>query len=207
MALSQQTIGAARTGAALAATPVIGAILAALLLGERIGAVGSLAVAMVAGGVALLATRHRDGTTRLGQIPWLALIAAACWGTSPIFIRLGLEGLPDPVIGVTVGVAAAVLFYALTLGIGLLPASDSAPKDITGWILSAAVLVASALAAQWISFELVEIGIAIALIQLAAPVVVIAAPLVIGGEAERVTSRLVVAMMLIVGGSVVAAFS
>lgn len=206
LALSQQRIGAARTGAALAATPVVGALLAALTLGERIGVVGYAAVALVSIGVALLATRHQESGARFSQVPWLALGAAACWGTSPIFIRWGLEGLPDPIVGVTVGVTAASLLYAGTLGLGLLPTKKAA-KGVASWTFIAAVFVAAALAAQWISFEQIDVGVAIALMQLAAPVVVITAPFVIGGESERITGRLVAGMVAILSGSVMATLS
>lgn len=202
LGLSQQKIGAARTGAALAATPLIGALLAAAVLDERIGLTGYVGIAIVAVGVALLAISRGNDGSRRGQVPWLALGAALCWGISPLFIRWGLLGLPDPIIGVTVGVAAGAGIYAVVLSIGLLPTSPDTAPGVTRWILVASMLAAAALTAQWISFDLLDIGVAITLMQLAAPVVLVAAPIVIGGRLERITPMVIAGTVAVVGGSV-----
>ncbi len=65
-----------------------------------------------------------------------------------------------------------------------------------------AVLVGSAIASQWIAFDLIEISIAITLMQMATPVVVFAAPVIVGTEMERITLRLMAGMVAVVGGSV-----
>lgn len=202
LGLSQQQIGAARTGAALSATPLIGALLAAIVLGERIGTAGFVGVGIVTLGVALLATSRGFEGERRRQVPWLALGAALCWGTSPLFIRWGLVGLPEPIIGVTIGVTAAAVVYAVVLALGALPISQTDARPANRWIVVAGILVAAALTAQWISFDLIDIGIAITLMQLAAPVVLIAAPFVVGGRMERITGQVVAGMIAVVGGSI-----
>jgi drug/metabolite transporter (DMT)-like permease len=65
-----------------------------------------------------------------------------------------------------------------------------------------AIIVATAITSQWIAYDLIEISIAVTLMQVATPVVVFAAPLIVGTELERITSRLVVGMIAVVGGSV-----
>ncbi|NIS35099.1 MAG: EamA family transporter, partial [Actinobacteria bacterium] len=56
LALSQQRIGAARTGVAIAATPLIGSVMAALVLDEPLPALTLVGVLAVVLGVALIAT-------------------------------------------------------------------------------------------------------------------------------------------------------
>lgn len=58
-----------------------------------------------------------------------------------------------------------------------------------------------AIAAQWQAWDLIEVSVAITLMQLATPVVVLAAPLVIGTEMERLTPALLVGTAAVIGGS------
>ncbi|MGB5432717.1 MAG: DMT family transporter, partial [Acidimicrobiia bacterium] len=111
LSLSQQRIGAANTGVVTAATPLLGSLLAALVLDEALGAVVLIAIALVSAGVILIARRTSDGSGRRLTYPWFALGASLSWGSSPLFIRWGLDGLASPVIGVTIGLAAAAALY------------------------------------------------------------------------------------------------
>src|SRR5690606_39484274 len=93
LGLSQQQVGAATTGAVLASTPLVGSVLAALTLGEPLTPLMAAGILMAAGGVALLSLRRSSGVER--TFPWFAVGAALSWGSSPLLIRWGLEGLPD----------------------------------------------------------------------------------------------------------------
>ena len=96
LSLSQQRIGAANTGVVTAATPLIGSLLAALVLDEALGAIALAAIFLVSVGVILIA-RRTGGSGQQLTFPWFALAASLSWGTSPLFIRWGLEGLSSPV--------------------------------------------------------------------------------------------------------------
>ncbi len=202
LALSQQQIGAARTGVTVAATPLIGTLLAALVLDEPLPAATLLGVLAVVLGMVLIATRLGTGGPARTVIPWYGLGSAVSWGTSPLFIRWGLDGLDEPLIGVTVGLAAATLLYAIVLRLGIPRTGGAAPRRAIPWLGLGAVLVGSAIASQWIAFDLIEISIAITVMQMATPVVVFAAPVIVGTEMERITLRLVAGMVAVVGGSV-----
>ncbi len=65
------------------------------------------------------------------------------------------------------------------------------------------MLVASALASQWKAWELIEISVAITLLQLATPTVVILAPIIATDKTERPNLRVLSGMAAIVGGSMV----
>lgn len=202
LGLSQQRIGASRTGVAIAATPLIGSILAALVLDEPLSALIIVGVSAVVVGVALIATRTPEQATWKAGMPWFALGAALSWGSSPLFIRWGLSGLPIPLFGVTVGLAAAATLYAVALRLRLANVGGPAPRAAVPWVGLGAVLVGIAITSQWIAYDLIEISVAITLMQLATPVVVLIAPLIVGSEMERITWRLVAGMIAIVGGSV-----
>jgi drug/metabolite transporter (DMT)-like permease len=204
LAISQQQIGASRTGIVVAATPLLGSLLAAVLLGERVRSVTILGVVLVAGGVAALSRRGKVDKGVPGVLPWFALATAASWGISPLFIRRGLEGLPVPMIAVTVAMTAATTGYLVMMICGrirgrmtrLLPAQD------LGWIVIAGGLVAAAIAAQWTSYEHTPIAVAISLMQLSTPVVVLIAPLLVGTEMEKLTLPLLIGLIMVMTGSI-----
>jgi len=200
LSLSQQRIGAANTGVVTAATPLIGSLLAALVLDEALGAVALVAIALVSAGVILIA-RRASGDGRRLTYPWFALAASLSWGTSPLFIRWGLEGLSSPVIGVTIGLAAAAGLYAIVLASGKAPTTSGTPPEVHRWLLIGGVLVAVAIAAQWTALDLVEVNVVVTLQQVATPVVVLVAPFIVGTAIERWTWRLILGMAAVIAGS------
>jgi drug/metabolite transporter (DMT)-like permease len=201
LGLSQQRIGAANTGVVLAATPLIGSLLAALLLDEPLGPVALVAIALVTAGVMLIARRAGGGGEHGLTYPWFGLAAALSWGTSPLFIRWGLKGLASPLIGVTIGLAGAAALYAIVLASGRAPITSETPRDVRRWILIGGILVAVAIAAQWTALDLVEVNIVLTLQQVTTPVVVIVAPFIVGAAVERWTWRLILGMVAVIAGS------
>ncbi len=201
LAVSQQRIGAANTGALIAATPIIGSLLAAAVLGESLSPVIIIAVTLAAAGVVLIA-RRAGSSDEHPAYPWFALAAATSWGVSPLFIRWGLEGLDSPIIGVTIGLLAAAILYAAVLGSGAAPTSAGLPRQALGWIAIAGLLVAAAIAAQWTALDLTEVSTVVTLQLTATPVVVLVAPFIVGTELEKWTWRLIGGMLAVLAGSI-----
>ena len=200
LSLSQQRIGAANTGVVTAATPLIGSLLAAMVLDEALGAIALVAITLVSAGVILIARRTSGGGQHL-TAPWFALAAALSWGSSPLLIRWGLDGLSSPVIGVTIGLAAATALYAIALASGRAPTTSGTPPETHRWILIGGILVAVAIAAQWTALDLVEVNVVVTLQQFATPVVVLVAPFIVGATIERWTWRLILGMVAVIAGS------
>ncbi len=205
LSLSQQKVGASETGATVAATPLIATVLAALVLDEALTLVISLGVLLAVAGLATLSLRRKPTATHDGfHVPWFGIGAAASWGTSPLFIRWGLEGLPYPLLGVNIGLAAAMLAYAVALTVTGRWSGGAIARSHLGWITLAGVLVAMAILAQWTSYDLIAIAVAVTLMQVSAPVVIVAAPLVVGTDLERATPALLTGTALIMSGSILA---
>jgi drug/metabolite transporter (DMT)-like permease len=203
LGLSQQRIGASRTGVAVAATPLIASVIAALALDEPFPPLTVVGVLATVLGVALIATRAGNSYAPRSEIPWFGLGSALCWGSSPLLIRWGLSGLPIPLFGVTIGLAAAAALYAVVLAAGIPAIGGSSPRAAMPWLTAAAIIMGTATTSQWIAFDLIEISIAVTLMQVATPVVVSVAPIIVGSDMERITGRLVAGMIAVVGGSVV----
>jgi drug/metabolite transporter (DMT)-like permease len=201
LGISQQRIGAANTGVITAATPFIGSVLAAIVLDEALGPLALLAIVLVSAGVILIARRSGASGSRRLTYPWFGLAASLSWGTSPLFIRWGLQDLESPVIGVTIGLACAAALYAVALISGRAPTTSGRPHGVRRWLLLGGILVAVAIAAQWTALDLVEVNVVVTLQQVATPVVVIVAPIVVGTAIERWTWRLIVGMIAVIAGS------
>lgn len=204
LAVSQQRIGASRTGIVVAATPLLGSLLAAVVLGETVPTVTILGVVLVAGGVAALSRRGKMDVGVRGMLPWFALATAASWGTSPLFIRRGLQGLPVPLIAVTVAMTAATTAYLVMMILGLIRGrlTTLLPSQDLGWVAIAGVLVAAAIAAQWTAYEHTPIAVAISLMQLSTPVVVLVAPVLVGTDMEKLTLPLLIGLVMVMTGSI-----
>lgn len=210
LAFSQQRIGAARTGAVLASTPLMASVLAAVVLDEALHPVTWAGVALVTGGVALLSLRNRASGVVRQTVPWHALGAALSWSASPLFIRWGLAQLGLPLVGVLVGLVAAAVafavFFLVRRQLGVDP-TGLATMPARAWVVIAGAIVALAITAQWSAFDLIPIGVGYAVMQITPPVVIVTAPLIVGGEMERPTPALLVAVAAILGGSAIVALT
>lgn len=209
LGLSQQRIGAARTGVVIAASPLIGSILAAVLLDEPLTAAILVGVLAVSGGVALIA---RESAGRLPNrehpaLPWHALLVATIWGFTPVMIRRGLEDLSAPLIGVAIGMMAASITAYAIVRFQWRPRSGPGVREVLPWILASGTIVGLAIMSQWQAFAAIEISIAITLFQLSTPVVVVAAPMIARAPIEKPTTAVIAGMVAVVGGSVLVVLS
>lgn len=202
LALSQQRIGVARTGALVAATPIVGALLAVPVLDESLSLLTFVGVAATVGGVALISL-SRPGDNKQWSNPWYALLVAFAWGVSPIFIRKGLEGLDEPLLGLTVGLAAALVVHAAGLTLAGQWKRPPPPRSAYRWMMAGGVTGAIAISAQWVSFSHTTIAISITVQQLATLVVIGLAPLVFDAKQERMTIALAVGTAAMIGGAVI----
>lgn len=202
LAMSQQRIGVARTGALISAAPLVGTLLAARVLDEGFGVLTFAGVVVTVVGVAMVSmSRGGDGGSRFVR-PWHALTVAVLWGISPQMIRLGLRDLDAPVLGLTVGLGISLVVFAVALtirGAWRGPVSRSA----VGWMAAGGVSGAVAISAQWISFSLTTVAVAITVQQLAVLVVVALVPVMFKEPLERLNALLLSGTFAMLVGSAV----
>lgn len=208
LAKSQNQIGVGRTGAVVSAAPLVATFLAAFFLSESLTLLILVGVLLSIAGVALVSiSRNSDPGSAGWRVPWFGLAVAVCWGTSPLLIRRGLEGLDSPVLGLTVGLGVALLIG----GVGLAFAGDRLvgtwDRRAVGWMMLGGVTGAVGIGAQWISFGLTTIAISITVQQLATLVVVGLAPIMFDAAFERINLALASGTMAMVAGSVIVAWA
>ncbi len=203
LALSQQRIGVARTGALVSAAPLVGTLLAAPVLSEPLTLTILGGVVLAVMGVALISLSGRRNGAPVWVQPWLALTVAVIWGSSPMLIRLGLERFDHPVLGLTIGLGVSVPIYGLLLA----SVGASRPAPVPGsarrWMALGGGAGAIAVSAQWVSFDLTTIAIALTVQQLAALVVVGLVPLMFREPFERMNLMFAVGATAMLAGSVI----
>jgi uncharacterized membrane protein len=129
---------------------------------------------------------------------------AICFAISAIFIRNGLEGLPSPLLGVSVGMIITTVAYGVVLLFRRKQIQqEPIPRD--AWLFQAAAgaMVGLATWARWIALDTAPVAVVMTLGRTNVPVVIFLAPLLVGRKAERVTARVWLGAALIVAGAVI----
>jgi drug/metabolite transporter (DMT)-like permease len=202
---SQKRLGAARTSPLIATTPLFGAVVAALTLGEVPSVVSVLGIATIVAGVYVVALGRRGMRSVRWKDSVYGLGTATCWAISPIFIRRGLERFDRPLAGVTISMLAAVAAYGaamLVRGRHARPAAGASRTAMT-WKLGAGVLVGFSTWTRWYAFSLAPVAVVLGLALLSVPTVMVMAPLLVGRDHERVTRPVVIGAGLVVAGALV----
>lgn len=202
LALSQQRIGVARTGALVSAAPIIGTFMAAIFLDEPLTVAIAGGVLLAVAGVAMISLSGGAPGSAGWRRPWLALTVALIWGSTPLLIRLGLEQFDHPVEGLTIGLASSVAVYALLLTIGRGwrgPVSGVAVR----WMIFGGLCGALAVSAQWVSFDLTTIATAITIQQLSVIFVMALVPIMFRQPFEQMNVRVLGGAVLVMGGATI----
>jgi drug/metabolite transporter (DMT)-like permease len=206
LALSQQTIGVARTGALVSSAPIIGTLVAAIALDEplTLAIAGGVLLAVV--GVALISLSGRVSGSEEWRRPWFGLAVALTWGSTPLLIRLGLERFDEPVAGLTIGLASSVVVYALLLTVtGRW--REPVPATAVRWMAFGGVCGAIAVSSQWLSFDLTTIAIAITVQQMSVLFVMALVPIMFRQPFERMNPRFFAGAVLVLMGAIIVLLS
>lgn len=197
--LSQQRIGAARTAPLLTTTPLFGLVLAVAAFGEVPHPLALLAIVPVVVGAYVLSG---GGGESRGADAFYGLATALMWAISAVLTLEGLESLPSPLLGVAIGMVAAVPAYAVALlahrartGLGTVELGSLGVKTAGAVVL--------ALATWWrlIALDRTDVAVVLALNLLSVPVVLFLAPLMVGRHLERVTLRVWAGAALVMAGT------
>lgn len=210
LTISQNRIGAARTGALVGATPLFATIVAVLAFGEFLRLPVLLGVATVVIGVYLVSNsgkKESKAVSTTWRDSMYGLGTAVCFAISPIFIRGGLEDLPSPLLGVTVGMGVSSIAYGIVLlfqrgRVRQGPVS----RDAMFFQIMAGIFVGVSTWVRWIALDTAPVAVVLALGRLNVPVVILLSLLLVGQTQERVTARIWLGATFIVAGSLVLIF-
>jgi drug/metabolite transporter (DMT)-like permease len=200
--VSQKRIGAARTSPLLVTVPLFGIVIEAITGGQRPAAIELPAIALMVAGAYVVATRGTSArpSRLVDALP--ALGCAFCWALSPVLTLRGLDGVNNPLLGITLGLVVSVAGYGLAFavarrGVGL----STAGREALAIKLVAGLLVGLSTWARWAALDNAEVAVVLTLNLLSVPVVLVGAPLVAGRHVEPVTRRVWAGAALVVAGS------
>jgi drug/metabolite transporter (DMT)-like permease len=198
---SQSRIGAARTAPLLTTTPIFAIVLAALTLGEVPTGLELAAIAVMVAG-AWFITAPGD----LPSLPWrdsvFAFGTAFMWALSPIFTLEGLDELDSPLIGVAIGMLVSLVAYGAVVAVRLRRGQSGFSRAGVPLKLLAGLVVALATWGRWEALDLETVGVVLALNLISVPLVLLLAPVFVGGHLERVSRHVWVGSALVVAGSI-----
>jgi len=213
---SQKRIGAARTSPLIATVPLFGAIIAAVTLHEFPTWLEMTGIGIIVFGAYLISKESADPTNSnsgsqtfiaILSASWLGLGAAFFWAISPVFIRIGLQGLPSPLLGVTIGVTASAISYGIVL-LWQRKRWFGVPITNEAWTfkLLAGLLVGLSTWMRWVALDLAPVAVVLALTMISSPLVILLSPLISGKHLERVTAMLWIGTGLILSGALLLTF-
>jgi drug/metabolite transporter (DMT)-like permease len=129
-------------------------------------------------------------------------LTALSWATSPVLIRKGLEELPSPTWGTAIGLLAATTCYlgwfALRHG---WPRSRALKRTALGFQVMAGITSGLGVVARNIALAVTTVAVVMSLMQTSALFTLFLAPLLVGRQLERTSTRLIVGVVLLVAGS------
>ncbi len=178
----------------------MGTLLAARVLDEGFDLLTITGVLVTVIGVAAVSMSRGSAGGRRWVRPWHALTVALLWGITPQMIRLGLRDLDAPVLGLTVGVGISLVIFALGLTV-LGGWRGAIRRSALGWMAAGGVSGAVAISAQWLSFSLTTVAVAITVQQLAVLVVVALVPFMFREPLERLNPLLLAGTFAVLAGS------
>jgi len=210
LTISQNRVGAARTGALVGVTPLFATVIAIIAFDEFLTLPVLAGVVIVVGGVYFVSVSGANSGSP-SRFNWrdsiYGLSVALCFSISPIFIRAGQEELPSPLLAVTVGMGVSAIAYGVLLlfrreRLNL----ESVPNGLLLYQLMAGVMVGISTWMRWIALDLAPVAVVLALGRLNVPVVILLSLVLVGQKQERVTVRVWLGAGLIVLGSLMLIF-
>jgi drug/metabolite transporter (DMT)-like permease len=200
--ISQKRIGAARTSPLLTSVPLFGIALAAVTVGQLPEAIELPAIALMVAGGYVVVSRGAGGRPTRPADALPALGCALCWALSPAMTVRGLEGLDDPLVGLTLGLLVSVVGYTLAFAVARRDVGlRTAGRSALALKIVAGVLVGLSTWGRWAALDETTVAVVLALNLLSIPVVLLASPVVAGRHAEHVTRRVWAGAALVVSGS------
>jgi uncharacterized membrane protein len=208
--ISQNRVGAARTGALVGATPLFATIVAALAFDEFLSLPVLAGIVIVVVGVYFVSVSGKNEANPV-RFSWrdsiFGLGVAVCFSISPIFIRGGLDEMNSPLLGVTIGMALSAIAYAIILLLRRERLNLSqVPRESLFYQLAAGLFVGSSTWLRWLALSMAPVAVVLTLGRVNVPVVIILSIFLVGQKEERVTNRVWLGATLIVAGSLMLIF-
>lgn len=204
-----QRVGASRAEPLKGSTPFFAAIVAVLVLGERLTLPHLLGILLVVLGVAVISwTQAREPETEThGSLRDLVfpLLAALLFAIEPVFAKIGFEAGTPFMVGLALKTLAAVVgLYAYLWYVGQVPGVRDFRHGAVWWYVAAGLANTTFLLALYASLSVAPVSFVVPIIQ-SSPLFVVVLSYVFLQDLERITPRLAAGVCVVVAGGVLVA--
>lgn len=214
---SIRRIGAARAQTLAGTNPLIAGVLAVLFLQEDLGTTRLIGIALIVLGSYFVGERPSSaGIHNLSVNPrrtaWLGygygFLTAACFGFSPLLIKLGYRTLDAPIWGLASGLSFASLLFLLDLGIrNRWKTLRTLDHRSLLYLITTGTLVGLGTIAKWVALQAFPVVLVVPLTQTAPLIAILLSTLLLRGSdrAEGITLKVWLGgFCVVIGGSLVA---
>lgn len=204
-------VGINRVGASIAsplsqAKPLFAALVAVGVLGEELTLPIALGTLLIIAGAATISSEESGGAI---EKKWskrdlvFPLLAGVCIGISQVLRKMGLNVMPEPILGVTVQNAAALAFSPL-----LVLSQRNQGRQVSDFkkaLFMFSLAGLTVVSSQLCFFYALQLGkvVVVSPLNALSPFFVLLLTSIFLRKLERVTCRIVLGSVLIVGGTVV----
>ena len=149
------------------------------------------------------AAKSKDKETMSSKDLLYPLLAALCYSTNPIFIKLGLQISNEPLLGACIGmVASTVAYISYFLLSGQMRDLFSLPSWVTWYFVAAGLCSTLGVFSFFAAHEYIPASVVAPLIATAPLVTVVLSHFLLQGM-ERISRADVLGTVLIVGGVII----
>ncbi len=198
MYIAIDRMGASPATAIKNSAPVVTTCLAVLFLGEVVGLAQWVAIGAIVGGITLVTWQRGSGVKRLLDVGLLAAFGSAIsYGIRPLFLKFGLDRADVPLTAAFIGAVAALAYASTLTPLGELRTELRKPS--MGLFMVGGVLQAFGFLALTFGLSVEDVSVVYPITS-TAPLFTLVFTGLLLRRTERLTPRIVVGAMAVVGG-------
>jgi drug/metabolite transporter, DME family len=196
-------LGVAITDPIRASTPLFSAIMAIVFLGEQITLPIVVATLMIIAGITLLS--WRSGPINIvgsAVYLWYPIAASALAGASQVVRKFGLASVPHPFLAAAVTATSSFVVSVLTMWyVEKSQESWQMNRQCFWWFLSGGIVISLAMTCIYYALDLGKVSVVIPIAS-TGPLFSLILTAIFLRDVERVTVKIVLSAVMIVGGVV-----
>lgn len=197
------TLGVAITDPIRASTPLFSAILAIIFLGEDVTVAIAVATLMIIAGITLLS--WRSGSMKLmgsAMFLWYPIGASALAGASQVVRKFGLASVAHPFLAAAVTATSSLIISLIVMWyVEKTQETWKMNRQCFGWFLAAGITISLGMTCIYYALDLGKVSVVIP-VSSTGPLFSLLLTWLFLRDVERVTLRIVLSAMMIVGGVV-----
>ena len=192
-------IGVARAAPIKGSSPILGTLLAILILSEEPTWKNLAGIALVFSGITLITFEKTDGRWKKIHIVW-PIAAAVVASFAAVFWRKGLQAFPDTTVGTTIGTIVGLMIVATYTILTTKNFSEANLKKSLRPFLLAGLLMASGFYCYTKSMQLGEVYRMLPIVQ-TSPLFTVTMAFFLIRKFEKLTWRVPAGCLMTVGGA------